>query len=67
MLAAITEYVYFKESEQFHKLNLLAYVSNEKNSNITYGLGTFESTNQNIGAIGVVRYIYRFSPSFRLF
>lgn len=67
MLAAISEYVYFKESEQFHKLNLLAYVSNGLKSNITYGIGTFESTEQNIGAVGVIRYIYRFTPSFKLF
>lgn len=67
MLAAITEYVYFKESAQFHKLNLLAYVKNGEKTNITYGLGTFESTDQNLGGVAVIRYIYRFSPSFRLF
>ena len=67
MFAAISEYVYYKESEQFHKLNLLAYVSQSDKYNITYGLGTFESSDQDLGAVGVIRYIYRFKPSFRLF
>lgn len=67
MFAAISEYVYYKESEQFHKLNLLAYVSQSEKYNITYGIGTFESSDQELGAVGVIRYIYRFKPSFRLF
>lgn len=67
MIAAITEYVYYKESEQFHKLNLLGYISQGERSNITYGLGTFESSDTNISAVGVIRFIYRFTPNYKLF
>jgi hypothetical protein len=67
MFALITEYVYFKESRQYNKMNLMAFQSKGKNSNITYGIGSFEATDQAQGLIGVFQYIYRFSPSFKLF
>ena len=67
MIALLTENVYFKESKQYHKMNLYAYQSTGKNSNVTYGIGSFESTDQAIGLIGVIQYIYRFSPTFKLF
>jgi len=67
MIGLVTEYVYFKESRQYNKMNLAVFQQKNNKHNVTYGIGSFEATDQAIGMIGVVQYIYRFSPSFKLF
>lgn len=67
MYALVTEYTYFNKSKQYNKMNLVAYQTKAENSNVIYGIGSFESTDQKKGTIAVVQYVYRFSPSFKLF
>lgn len=67
-LAAITEYVYFKESKTYNRMNLIGLTAKfARTYNWVLGAGSFESSEIDPGGIVVFQFKYSFAPSDKLF